>query len=287
MIHHSQNKAVPFGGAWTQQKLNILEKYLDAYTTALKKKPFKLMYIDAFAGTGKIAPDQENEYGEFSEFMDGSTARAINITDKPFDKLIFIEQDSDRSAKLTTLRATHSDRNIIIETAEANEFLSIRLCEDWRQWRGVLFLDPFGTQVKWQTIEIIASWQALDTWILFPASAIARMMPTSRLPDDIMPAWASRLTDVYGDESWRQLYQDDPQRNLFNEPSQIRDKGVQGLSNIYKNKLRDLFGNRFLEQSRTLKNSRNSTFFEFLFCVGNPKGIRPAKQIAKHILEHL
>ncbi len=34
------------------EKLRILERYLDAYTTALKNQPFKLMYIDAFAGTG-------------------------------------------------------------------------------------------------------------------------------------------------------------------------------------------------------------------------------------------
>jgi len=37
-----------FGGEWTQEKLQILERYLDAYTTALKSKPFKLVYIDAF-----------------------------------------------------------------------------------------------------------------------------------------------------------------------------------------------------------------------------------------------
>ena len=43
-----------FGGPWTQQKLNILEHYLDAYTTALKNQPFRLVYIDAFAGTGRI-----------------------------------------------------------------------------------------------------------------------------------------------------------------------------------------------------------------------------------------
>ena len=36
----------------------------------------------------------------------------------------------------------------------------------WSQWRGVLFLDPFATQVKWSTIERIAGFNALDTWIL-------------------------------------------------------------------------------------------------------------------------
>ena len=42
-----------FGGRWTETKLEILEAYLNAYTTALKHKPFKLIYIDAFAGTDR------------------------------------------------------------------------------------------------------------------------------------------------------------------------------------------------------------------------------------------
>ena len=38
-----------FGGAWTDQKLDILERYLAAYTTALQHANFKKGYIDAFA----------------------------------------------------------------------------------------------------------------------------------------------------------------------------------------------------------------------------------------------
>lgn len=45
-------RPAPFGGGWTKQKLKVLRKYLSAYTTALKRQPFKTAYIDAFAGTG-------------------------------------------------------------------------------------------------------------------------------------------------------------------------------------------------------------------------------------------
>ena len=41
-----------FGGSWTELKLNLVESYLQAYSTALKKKGFYKMYVDAFAGTG-------------------------------------------------------------------------------------------------------------------------------------------------------------------------------------------------------------------------------------------
>ena len=272
-----------FGGQWTLEKLDILEQYLTAYTTALKGQPFKLMYIDAFAGTGLIELPNDND---IRSFVSGSAERAIKINDKAFDKLIFIEENPDRYADLESLRTLYSNRNIEVKNSEANSFLR-SLEENWSQWRGVLFLDPFATEVKWSTIEKIASFKALDTWILFPTSAIARMLPTSKTPDDIAPKWTTRLTRVFGDESWRGLYKEAPQRELFGNPGVERERGVDGLISIYKDNLKNLFGNRFLQKSRTFKNSKNSALFEFLFCVGNPNGIKPATRIAKYILEHM
>jgi len=51
-----------FGGPWTVEKLNILSDYLAFYTTALKSMPFDLIYIDAFAGTGRIKIGDEDDY---------------------------------------------------------------------------------------------------------------------------------------------------------------------------------------------------------------------------------
>ena len=273
-----------YGGPWTIEKLDILKNYLDAYTTALKNLPFKLMYIDAFAGTGQVT--LPNDDGDATSFLSGSAKRAIEIENKPFDKLIFIEKDPARCADLKVLCKAHPDKDAIIENSEANSFLR-GLREDWERWRGVLFLDPFATEVEWSTIETIARWNALDTWILFPVSAIARMLPKSKRPDDIADGWVTRLTKVFGDESWRKLYGESRQQPLFGDTEHERNSGVDGLLEIYKNKLTDLFGDRFLQESRTLKNSKNSALFEFLFCVGNPKGIDPAKRIAGHILKHM
>ncbi len=285
MIDH----APAFGGPWTQEKLGILERYLDAYTTALKNQPFRLMYIDAFAGTGQIAPAEDAELIEARAFIDGSAARAARIDDKPFDRLLLIEKNRGRSVELGKLKAQYPGRNIVVENAEANAFLS-NLNEDWRRWRGVLFLDPFGTQVKWSTIEKIAGYEAIDTWILFPVSAILRMLPTTKRPDDIDDSWVCRLTEVFGDESWRNLYRESAQQSLFGgEISYEKMQGVDGLREIYKSKLRGLFGDRYLEQSRLLMNSTNSPLFEFLFCVGSSKStaIGAAKRIAAHILDNL
>ena len=271
-----------YGGEWTHQKLAILETYLDKFTTVLKKQNFKLIYIDAFAGTGYVElQEQDAKY-----FVRGSATIAAKINDKPFDKLVFVEKDPYRCAELEYLKEEHSDRHIQIENSDANEFLN-NLKLDWYDWRGVLFLDPFATEVQWSTIETIASFNALDTWILFPTFAVARILPTSKKPDEISSRWADRLTTVYGDQSWRDLYRQSPQMDLFGNTEFKRNPGVDGLLSIYKNNLENLFGKRFLRKSRTLRNSSKSPLFEILFCVGNPRGIGPAKRIAKHILDHI
>lgn len=285
MTKYEQHQPSSFGGDWTKEKLNILERYLDAYTTALKGQRFKLMYIDAFAGAGRI-PLRDKDTEEIS-FLSGSSERAAQVSDKQFDRLIFIEKDSGRCADLERLSEGHPGRDIRIENAEANDFLQ-NFQEDWNAWRGVLFLDPFATEVEWSTIKAISSFNALDTWILCPTNALARMLPRSRNPKDISNLWGNRLNCVFGDNRWENLYRKSPQTKLFGDDSDYqRDAGVNGLIEIYKENLSELFGRRFLQTSRTLRNSKNSPLFEFLFCVGNERGIGPATRIAKHILEHL
>ena len=282
-----------FGGDWTLQKLDILAKYLNAYTTALKNqpsqdRPFKLVYIDAFAGTGHIDQDFGDDpvsQKDRNNLIMGSAARALHVTDRRFDHLLFVESDPDRCGQLRLLRSEHAGRSIEIVEADANDHLgSLRQDEYGSSWRGVLFLDPFGTQLDWSTVEHIAQLERLDTWLLFPSGTIGRMLPLSQDPSEVSPAWANRLTRVYGDESWRQLYSECPQTHLFGLREQARERGVNGLMRIYKDRLRTVFGSRLLQDSRTLTNSKNSPLFEFVFCAGHPKGKTVAQRIASHLV---
>ena len=273
-----------FGSDWTRRKLDLIERYLDAYTTALKNQPFKLLYIDAFAGTGRVEIATDDEDGR--AIIHGSARRAIAIRDKPFDRIGLIEADADRCRELETLRAENPGRSISILNEDANSALQ-RLTRNWHGWRGVLFLDPFATELEWATIESVADTRALDTWILFPIGAIRRMLPRWKKPEDVNEQWATRLDRIYGGDSWRKLYEPSEQLSLFGPPQERSHPGVDGLLRIYKNQLRDLFGDRFLDESATLRNSRDSPLFELLFVVGHPRGIGPAKDIAGHLLRDI
>ena len=66
-----------------------------------------------------------------------------------------------------------------------------------------------------------------------------------------------------------------------------RERGVAGLLSIYKDQLKKTFGTRFLKDSCTLTNSRNSPLFEFIFCAGHPNGAVIAKRIARHLIRDI
>lgn len=279
-----------FGGDWTEEKLDILEAYLDAYTTALKNKSFHLVYLDAFAGTGRIiresGPGYETDESDSRSFILGSAERALRVKDRPFDRLVFVEKDPSRYEQLRELCDHHGGRTNALRD-DANTFLRELGQSEYGNWRGVLFVDPFGTQLAWNTVERVAQLERLDTWILFPVGAIGRMLPRFRNPDEVQTQWVDRLNAVFGGDDWRSLYSPSSQQSLFGHESVERNPGVHELLEIYKVRLKGVFGTRFLSESRTLRNSKNSPLFEFIFCAGHPRGASIAKAIARHLIERM
>ena len=154
-----------FGGLWTEQKLEMVSKYLNFYLIALKNKRFKKVYIDVFAGTGSILSKDEEK------LMAGSAKRALKIEEK-FDRYYFVEYDKDKVLELRNM--VHSEfpaleDRVDIRQGDANvELLKILGEIDWDDTRGVLFIDPFATQFEWASLVEVSRTKSLDIWYLFP-----------------------------------------------------------------------------------------------------------------------
>lgn len=289
-----------FGGPWTEQKLKILTEYLSRYTTVLKNQNFRLTYVDAFAGTGYIkvnSPDvrqsssllQDAVDGDAASVLKGSTRLALEVNDRPFDHFVFVEQNREYALALHQLKADFPDRDIHIEHANANEFLP-QWCESqsqvripWQGHRAVIFLDPFATEVDWQTVQCIAETKSVDLWILFPLSALTRVLPKEREPDE---AYAATLDRVYGDSAWRSaLYNTQTQPTLFGGERVTAIRSDQrAIVDAYLRKLGSTFA-KVAPSPKWFCNSRNSPQFAFMFAASNPAGAPIAVNIANHLLE--
>jgi three-Cys-motif partner protein len=155
-----------FGSAHTIEKLDALEDYLGAYTTALKNKGFRLLYFDAFAGTGDLNfPDAPllGLIDEAEAFAAGSARRSLRIK-VPFDNYFFNEFRVAKTRELERLRLEFPQlaARIQVTALEANAALE-QFCDLFRtrRERAVVFLDPYGSQVAWASIEKLARTQAM------------------------------------------------------------------------------------------------------------------------------
>lgn len=277
-----------FGGKWTQEKLEILGSYLDAYTTALKEQPFNLIYVDAFAGSGSWNPKSgyaTEEYEDFRELLQGSASIALNVHDKSFDRLVFIEMDYQRSESLKQMRATLPDRRIDVINEDANVVLPEFCARMAKGDRAVVFLDPYATEVSWGTIESIAETGKIDCWILFPLMAISRMMPLSSEPPQ---AVSSNLDRIFGGrEHWENFYSASQQLSLLGDDLPLqRPAGSSQIADRYRERLKSVF-QMMAPTSRTFYNSKNAPMFELFFTASNPSGAPIAVRIADHILKNL
>lgn len=285
-----------FGGHWTEQKLGMLHKYLVAYTKIMNKQPFRYAYIDAFAGTGyhyinrtpsqilplfpKIIEDEPQE------FLEGSARIALQV-EPPFTGYIFIEKDESRCKKLAALRDEHSalaDRIRIINS-DCNSYIQ-SLCRDhsWAKNRAVLFLDPFGMQVDWDTICAIAETRAIDVWILFPLGvAVNRLL---KKDGNIENSWRKRLTLLFGTEEWYdRFYKEISSIGLLGEMKQtVKTCTLNSISQYYVERLKTIF-TEVADNPKPLCNSKGNPLFHLCFASGNPKGAKTAVKIAKYILE--
>ncbi len=271
-----------FGGPWTQDKLRILHAYLDAYTTALKNRGFTLVYVDAFAGAGSYV-ESGDDYAEFHEFRQGSARIALAVDDRPFDRLVFIEKDTNSAEALLVLTNDYRGRDIQVIPGDANIRVP-QFCGNMGDFeRAVVFLDPYATEVAWSTVEAIAATKKIDCWILFPLSAVARLMPLDREPS---PGWAGRLDRIFGGRDyWQRSYRPSHQLSLLgDEPKQEREP-IHQIVSLYRERLEGVFY-RAAPSSRTLRNSKGSPLFELFFAASNPRGAPIAIDIADHILKN-
>ena len=284
-----------FGGHHTDLKLSVVESYLRSYTKALRRIFKELWYIDAFAGTGsrsiKHKAVSKGLFGEEAaparvEQRRGSAQIAIDV--KPqFDFLVFIEKKKSFVKALEQLKADNAGRNISVVPGDANEaILNLLKNNSWSSKRAVLFLDPYGMQVHWETLKSVAKTEAIDVWYLFPLSGFYRQLP--RFYSKLDASKRESLNRMFGSQDWeKDIYPIRRMRTLSGEmqESRIRTKNVRDLENYAKTRLEEIFG-AVLEPLR-LPRKKGPQRYSLFLCISsrNRKAIEVATRIGNHILK--
>lgn len=283
-----------FGGAHTQQKLNAVAAYLQAYVTVMKKQRFKLSYVDGFAGSGASQAASAEEEAQLLEahlydseaIVEGSPIRALNI-DPPFDRYVFVDANPENVASLHALPKQYQGKNIIIRDGDANAHLQsfAGLLENDPAERAVVFLDPFGLSVRWETIARLAATQKVDLWYLVPVHGMSRQIKDDGM---FLPS-AKKIDEIWGSNEWRSkaVKKSEPIEDLFGQIDERFEKVAKAeqFSEMFRERLEEVFAGGVAKRYLRLGKGRLHEFSLMFACANpSPAASAAALRIANHIL---
>ncbi len=204
-----------------------------------------------------------------------------------FDKYIFIERSPERCQQLEGLKTEFPalKDDIDVRQGEANEVIQ-KLCADpskWKSRRAVLFLDPYGMQFEWKTIEAVAATKAIDLWLLVPLGmGMNRLAPKSgKLPE----SWRQRMNAFLGTADWYdEFYKVETKPTLFGDHQVQVKASMDVMARYFNDRLKQVFAG-VAEEPGVLWNSSKNPLYMFCFAVGNERGKDIALRIANHLLK--
>jgi three-Cys-motif partner protein len=266
-------------GSWSEDKLELLRKYLEAYTKIMKGQDWcrkGYHYIDAFAGTGRPKARDEERY------IDGSPRVALKIRN-PFNSYTFIEIEDWRIKKLENLKKEFPDRDIRIEQGDCNKIITKKIVHEIRFEnfnRGIIFLDPFSMDIEWNTIELIAKAGALEIFLNFPLMAINRSVLVKngyKLTDPKI----QRMNRFWGTTEWREeVYKTEPTLFPFQQDIKKTPRASKKIAALFKARLNEVFSE--VTDPVVMTNSTNVPLYCLIFAGHTPLGKRIAQDIFKH-----
>jgi three-Cys-motif partner protein len=151
--------------------------------------------------------------------------------------------------------------------------------------RGVIFLDPYGMEVQWATVEAIAATRALDLWYFFPLMGLYRQAANDVV--DIDAIKRERLDRVLGTNDWERAWYGTPHgpTDLFDDPqTAIRMADVNAIERYVKSRLDSIFKGAVLDPLRIYH--KHAPIASLFFAVANPspRAVQVATDIARYIL---
>lgn len=269
--NRGSSRTQKFGNRDTAKKQSVVVNYLTAYLRVMSKQPFHLSYVDAFAGCGARIDAAESESQQpdlmfvapASQPKVGTALEALRL--KPgFHRCVFGDLNrrhlaalEDRIAELRTSGETLPVTRLL--RADANELVQ-QECE-WldghRMRRAVMFLDPFGMQVEWRTLQTIAQCPKIDLWLLLPTGiALNRLLPWKR---DQHPRWAERMDAFYGSADWRDAFLT-TDSDMLGAERQSRSSDLNGIVRFTMERLGTLFGGGLHPHALPLRSGHHQSY---------------------------
>ena len=251
-------------GDWSEIKLEIVQEYCPAYTTAFaNNNNLKKYYVDAFCGPGVHLSKATGLS------IEGSPARALK-TSPPFDGFYFIDLEAKKTSYLQMMCGQNN--NVHIHTGDATEYLLKTLLPQiqYRLYkRALCLLDPYGLHLDWQVIYQAGQSHAIEIFLNFPVMDMNRNAIWKN-PDNVPRDGVDRMNSFWGDESWKDAaYSESEQAVLFGN-REIVKHGNEEIAAAFRRRLKDVAGFEFVPEPVPMRNQKNAVVYYLFFASQKP-----------------
>lgn len=253
-------------GYWSEGKLDIVRKYLSAYSTIMSAHPEirKHIYIDAFAGAGKHVSRRTGE------FVPGSPLNALEIA-SPFSEIHLIDLHGGKVAELR--RQIGSRQDVFFHEGDANEVLLDTVfprCryEDFN--RALCLLDPYALDVDWSVLQTAGQMGSVEVFYNFMIMD-ANMNVLLGNPDNVAPAQAVRMDKIWGDHSWREVaYVGKP--TLWGGTVDAKKPRNEAIMEGFRKRLEKVAKFKYVPRPVPMRNQKGAVIYYLFFASPNKTG---------------
>jgi three-Cys-motif partner protein len=237
----------PDVGTWSEDKYRLVSLYASMFTKAMRSKFDSLVYVDMFAGPGRV------KIKHTTRIYDSSPINALAI-EPQFDRLIFCEQSEERMVALKARCAKlypHRDVLFVLGDVNANAAEILEHVPKARKGHGVLtlcFVDPYKmANLRFKTLASLQElW--LDYLVLIPSEMDAERGKHTYIGDD-----NETVGNFVGNSEWRNVWDDYERRGIRFERFVVEEFGrsMTRLGRIDPG----------LSQTHVMKNTRNRPLY--------------------------
>jgi three-Cys-motif partner protein len=198
-------------GAWVEDKYRLVSLYESLFSTGMKRKWDKRVYIDLFSGPGLV------RIRGTRRFLWSSPILALQVKD-PFDEYIFCESDSKAlDALQRRVYKLFPDTKVSFVSGDCNETTE-EICSKIPtpstscKVLSFCFVDPYDLSVKFSTIRKIAG-RFVDFLIL-----LALGMDANRNLQHYLDPTNQKIDQFLGLPDWRERWTEELFRNKLSLP---------------------------------------------------------------------
>jgi three-Cys-motif partner protein len=189
----------PEVGAWAEDKHRLVSLYATMFSSAMKDKWGKRVYLELYAGAGysKVRGTQK--------IIPGSPIRALCI-DHPFDKYVFCEEVPENLAALKIRAKRHApEANVAYVEGDCDQrakdiLREIPFGSKEDTALTLCFADPYDIGLKFGTIKTLSA-RFVDFLVLLAVYSDANRAYKRYIAEDAM-----KVDEFLGSETWRERW---------------------------------------------------------------------------------